>query len=100
MLLMLPTTLQQQLATCMFDHTGKDWWLTFPSQDEPDPYMKIKEFRYSISTLFMHMDNFNYLVAVTKKCCVKKMFLKFLQKSQENTSSRISFLINFQAVVM
>ena len=48
----------------------------------------------------MHMDNFDYLVAVTKKCCVKKMFLKFLQKSQENTSSRISFLINFQAAVM
>ena len=51
----------------------------FPSQDEPDPYMKIKEFRYSISTLFMHMGNFNYLVAVTKKLC-KKDVLKIFAK--------------------
>ena len=29
-------------------------------------------------------------------CSVKKVFLKILQKSQESTSGRVSFLINFQ----
>ena len=33
--------------------------------------------------------------AVVQSCSVKKVFLKFLQKSQENTCARVSFLINF-----
>lgn len=45
MLSMLPTTLQQQLVTCMFDHTDTDWWLMFPFQDAPGPYTKNKEFQ-------------------------------------------------------
>ena len=34
--------------------------------------------------------------AVVQSCPVKKVFLKFLQNSQENTCSRISFLIKLQ----
>ena len=36
--------------------------------------------------------------AVVQTCSVKKVFLKILQNSQENTCSRDSFLIKFQAL--
>ena len=35
--------------------------------------------------------------AVAQKCSVKKVFLKILQNSQENTCARVSFLIKLQA---
>ena len=35
--------------------------------------------------------------AVTQRCSVKKVFLEISQNSQENTSARVSFLINLQA---
>ena len=38
--------------------------------------------------------------AVVRRCSVKKVFLKFLQKSQENTCVRVSFLIRLQAQVL
>ena len=34
--------------------------------------------------------------AVIQRCSMKKVFLKFLQNSQENPSSRVSFLIKLQ----
>ena len=34
--------------------------------------------------------------AVVQRCSVKKVFLKILQISQENTSARVSFLIKLQ----
>ena len=34
-----------------------------------------------------------------QRCSVKKVFLKILQNSQENTCARVSFLIKFQAKV-
>ena len=35
--------------------------------------------------------------AVIQSCSVKMAFLKFLQNSQENTCTRVSFLIKLQA---
>ena len=35
--------------------------------------------------------------SVTRRCPVKKVFLKMLQNSQENTYARVSFLIKLQA---
>ena len=35
--------------------------------------------------------------AVTRRCCLRKVFLKFSQNSQENTCVVISFLIKLQA---
>ena len=35
--------------------------------------------------------------AVTRRCSVKKVFLKISQNSQENTRARVSFLIKLQA---
>ena len=35
--------------------------------------------------------------AVTRRCCLKKVFLKFSQNSQENTCVVICFLIKLQA---
>ena len=35
---------------------------------------------------------------VVQRCSVKKVFLKTLQNSQENTSARVSFLIKLQAL--
>ena len=35
--------------------------------------------------------------AVVRRCSVKKVFLKILQNSQENTRARVSFLIKLQA---
>ena len=37
------------------------------------------------------------LEAVTQRCSVKKVFLEISQNSQENTFSRVSFLIKMQA---
>ena len=36
--------------------------------------------------------------AVTRRCSVKKLFLKILQNSQEKTCARFSFLIKLQAL--
>ena len=38
------------------------------------------------------------LEAVSRMCSVKKVFLKILQNSQENTCARVSFLINLLAL--
>ena len=38
--------------------------------------------------------------AVARRCSVKKVFLKILQNSQENTCARASFLIKLQAYVI
>ena len=35
--------------------------------------------------------------AVAQRCSVKKVFLEISQKSQENTSARVSFMIKLQA---
>ena len=35
--------------------------------------------------------------AVTRRCYVKKVFLKISQNSQENTCGRVAFLIELQA---
>ena len=35
--------------------------------------------------------------AVVRRCCIKKMFLKILKSSQENTCARAFFLIKCQA---
>ena len=35
--------------------------------------------------------------AIVRKCSLKKVFLKFLQNSLENTCARVSFLIKLQA---
>ena len=35
--------------------------------------------------------------AVARRCFVKKVFLEISQNSQENTCSRVSFLIKLQA---
>ena len=35
--------------------------------------------------------------AVARRCSVKRVFLKILQNSQENTCVRVSFLVNLQA---
>ena len=35
---------------------------------------------------------------VSRRCSVKKMFLKISQNSQENTCARVSFLIKIQAL--
>ena len=40
---------------------------------------------------------FEVTEAVVQRCSVKKVFLKFLQNSQENTCARVSFLIKLQA---
>ena len=40
---------------------------------------------------------FEVTEAVVRRCSVKKVFLKFLQNSQENTCARVSFLIKLQA---
>ena len=34
---------------------------------------------------------------VVRRCSVRKMFLKILKNSQENTCARVSFLIKLQA---
>ena len=34
--------------------------------------------------------------AVVRRCSIKKVFLKFLQNSQENTCVRVSFLIKLK----
>ena len=34
---------------------------------------------------------------VARRCSIKKVFLKILQNSQENTCGRVSFLIKLQA---
>ena len=39
----------------------------------------------------------HYREAVVQRCSVKKVFLKFLQNSQENTCARICFLLKLQA---
>ena len=38
--------------------------------------------------------------AVAQTCSIKKVFLEILQRSQKNTSARISFLITLQVSVM
>ena len=35
--------------------------------------------------------------AVTRRCSVKKVFLKISQNSQENTCARVSFFVKLQA---
>ena len=41
--------------------------------------------------------NSNYRILLKEKEFVKKMFVNISQNSQENTSSRVSFLIKLQA---
>ena len=36
--------------------------------------------------------------AVVQRCSLKKVFLEILQNSQENTCTRVSFLIKLQAL--
>ena len=38
-----------------------------------------------------------YLEAVVQRCSVKEVFLEISQNSQENTCTRVSFLIKLQA---
>ena len=40
---------------------------------------------------------FHYAEAVSRRCYVKKVFLKIPQNSQENTLARVSFLMKLQA---
>ena len=40
---------------------------------------------------------FKGLEAVTRRCSVRKVVLKILEKSQENSCVRVSFLIKLQA---
>ena len=52
---------------------------------------------YEMSNLLKHAENCRVgekpedLEAVTRRCPVKKMFSKFLQKSQEKTFTGVSF---------
>ena len=41
--------------------------------------------------------NFQYLKAITRRCSVTKVFLKISKNSQENTCTRVSFLIKLQS---
>ena len=43
-------------------------------------------------------ENYENTEAVTRRCSAKKMFVKVLQNSQENTCTRVSFLIKLQAL--
>ena len=40
----------------------------------------------------------NGIETVTQRCSVKKVSLEILQNSQENTSTRVSFLIKLQSL--
>ena len=41
-----------------------------------------------------------YAEAVVRRCSVKKVFLKILQNSQENTYARVFFLIELEATLL
>ena len=45
-----------------------------------------------------HRFGFESSEAVTRKCSVKKLFLKMSQNSQENACARVSFEIKLQAL--
>ena len=51
--------------------------------------------------MYLHVSMWTILLseAVTHRYTVKKVFLKFLQNSQDNTCVRVSFLIKLQAFV-
>ena len=71
--------------------------------------MNLHSWRPLASSVFIYMNIgdsnkcckiFNALGAVARRCSVKKVFLKILQNSQENTCARASFLIKLQAYVI
>ena len=52
---------------------------------------------FSVSILIVTYSWFKvvWLIAVTQRCSTKKLFLEISQNSQENTCSRVSFLLKF-----
>ena len=55
-------------------------------------FMKTKENEENINKMM------NASKAVAKMCSVKKVFLEISKNSSENTSARVPFLIQFQAL--
>ena len=47
-------------------------------------------------TVLLHFSKFKRTEAVVQRCSVKKVFLEISQNSQENTCTRVSFLVKLQ----
>ena len=79
--------------------TFRWWMLSFQS-----PFEKNKIWIICKAICFKQKANhdkkgwkfFDFIEAVIQRCFVKKVFLKILQKSQENPCARVSFLIKWQ----
>ena len=64
-------------------------WNCFPFGPTKTPRSVLNPVKKSMIEFFRRSSH--------QRCSVKKAFLKILQNSQENTSARVSFLINLQA---
>ena len=61
--------------------------------------LKVRHFAFNLSKtklcLAISVGSFKFTETVVWRCSVKNVFLKISQNSQENTCTRVSFLINF-----